>query len=502
MAELHAGLHACAGCCLRLSSTLTATSVCQCAMSTLNLDETAGSTSTVGGEPQLEPEPLEAGRPNLVGQAGLMYQFEPMQPAGAPEAQQAGPPGYLAGQWMNRPEPPKVRMLRIFAKRNPIYFRQVEMRGVDGTNYALSSMGGKAEQNPTHRDAQRTYHAEFIIDGNLKTGNHTHPGPSGSWVTVTLAQPQRIAEVIIYNNPLIGQGGVRKALSAEGHELELVDEDGNTCSHLVLSQRSHPEFFAEETLQLRLHFDRDKYALGRCLPPPSALLGSRVSAVRIFNSHVHKPIHLRQIEIHGIDGVNYALATNGGVAEQSSLHRQGYEADNLIDGNLGSSNHTHHRDRGWVTVTLAQPQYVAQVVLFNSSSNDAPWHHAERAEGHELELIDEEGTVCSHVRLSRNFNAELFGAEPAETGTQHERKLILNFTPEALFAARVRLHVTWLLHSVVDAGLLNIDVLQCISYVLNIMLRGLANGECWARTQGRAIDNHILWRNCTVVERS
>ena len=37
---------------------------------------------------------------------------------------------------------PKVKMLRIFAEKNPITFRQIEIRGVDGTNHALQSNGG------------------------------------------------------------------------------------------------------------------------------------------------------------------------------------------------------------------------------------------------------------------------------------------------------------------------------------------------------------------------
>ena len=135
---------------------------------------------------------------------------------------------------------PKVKMLRIFAEKNPICFRQIEIRGVDGTNYALQSNGGTAAQSSTHMTprswnvawAGRSYPAENLIDGDRTTGNHTQPDANGSWVVVELAEPQHIAEVVIYNSTST-YNGRRHAERAEGHELELVDEHGNACYHIA-----------------------------------------------------------------------------------------------------------------------------------------------------------------------------------------------------------------------------------------------------------------------------
>jgi hypothetical protein len=411
---------------------------------------------------------------------------------------------------------PKVKMLRIFAEKNPITFRQIEIRGVDGTNCALQSNGGTAAQSSTHMTprswnvawAGRSYPAKNLIDGDRETGNHTQPDANGSWAVVELAEPQHIAEVVIYNSTSTYKGR-RHAERAEGHELELVDEHGNACYHTRLSRRVHPELFADKHPKLALCFKKDQLALGRYVCPGIGL-PVKISGLRISNSHDNKPIHFRQVEIRGIDGVNHALCSNGGAAEQSSTHhamaRDGSPvgAENLIDGDLSTSNHTHYRGRASATVTLAQPQHIAEVVIYNVPSNDAPYHHAERAEGHELELIDEYGNVLTHIRLSRRFYPGLFGAQPAHTGTEHERKLVLGFTPGALFEARLRLHVMRVLSRFVDEGHAVIDVLRCIEWQLIALLGQRLMLPCiqqWTPGHGRAIENNRVWRNGTTALR-
>ena len=177
-----------------------------------------------------------------------------------------------------------------------------------------------------------------------------------------------------------------------------------------------------------------------------------------------------------------------------------YIAENLIDGDLSTGNHTHYCGRASVTVTLAQPQHIAEVVIYNNPSNDAPYHWAERAEGHELELIDEHGNVGSHIRLSRRFYPGLFGAQPAHTGTEHERKLVLGFTPGSLFEARLRLHVMRVLSRFVEEGRVVIDVLRCIEEQLSAMVGQRLMLPClqhWTPGHGRAIENNRVWRNAT-----
>ena len=186
---------------------------------------------------------------------------------------------------------PKVKMLRIFAEKNPICFRQIEIRGVDGTNYALRSNGGTAAQSSTHMTprswnvawAGRSYPAENLIDGNRHTGNHTQPDANGSWVVVELAEPQHIAEVVIYNSTST-YNGRRHAERAEGHELELVDEHGNACYHTRLSRRVHPELFADKHPKVALCFKNDQLALGRYVCPGIGL-PVKISGLRISNSH-------------------------------------------------------------------------------------------------------------------------------------------------------------------------------------------------------------------------
>ena len=48
-----------------------------------------------------------------------------------------------------------------------------------------------------------------------------------------------------------------------------------------------------------------------------------VKRLRILQSSAASPIHLKQIEIYGCDGINHALKANGGSARQSSMHGPG-----------------------------------------------------------------------------------------------------------------------------------------------------------------------------------
>eukprot|EP01048_Picozoa_sp_COSAG05_P004131 COSAG05_NODE_212_length_13942_cov_18.039659_5_plen_1501_part_00 len=275
--------------------------------------------------------------------------------------------------------------------------------------------------------------------------------------------------------------------------------DANSPS-TVGSREGGPDAQGELTLGLK----QDQLALGRYVCPGIGLPG-KISALRISNTHSKKAIHFHQVEIRGIDGVNHALCSNGGAAEQSSTHlfqhRAPAGAENLIDGDLSTKNCTEIQSgRASVTITLAQPQHIAKVVIYNIKDNRAPYYRAERAEGHELELIDEHGTVLTHIRLSRRFHPDLFGAQPAHAGTDHERKLVLGLTPGALFEARLRLHVMRVLSPFVDESHAVIDVLRCIERQLIALLGQRLMLPClqqWTPGHGRAIENNRVWRNGT-----
>ena len=120
-------------------------------------------------------------------------------------------------------------------------------------------------------------------------------------------------------------------------------------------------------------------------------------------------ICFQQIEIYGVDGINYALQENGGSAKQSS-HQ--YPEDKLwghaycvIDGDpSGHANETSHQlPNGWLEVTLSKAQWIESFALFNSGFDACVW-----ANGSLVQLLDEDHQVVYEHRLSTTDDLPLF----------------------------------------------------------------------------------------------
>ncbi|CAJ1367160.1 unnamed protein product [Effrenium voratum] len=123
-----------------------------------------------------------------------------------------------------------------------------------------------------------------------------------------------------------------------------------------------------------------------------------VSKLRVSHESADNPIHLFQVEVYGVDGVNYALREHGGSAQQSTLHGNGRawgRAECVIDGiRAGPCNHTAHAENGWLEVLLAKPVNVESFAIFNMPDD---FHdHRMRAMGHVVELFDGGEVVFRH----------------------------------------------------------------------------------------------------------
>ncbi|CAE7233338.1 ppsD [Symbiodinium natans] len=145
----------------------------------------------------------------------------------------------------------------------------------------------------------------------------------------------------------------------------------------------------------------------------SGELGSweAVKKLRISQPSADRPIHLKQVEIFGVDGVNYALKTRGGQAEQSSMQgspEEGYgPAELVIDGcPTGSVNHTAHEPNGWLEVTLAKPRHVESFAIYNMPDDE--WDHRRRAHGHVVELFNADGQVVYSQVISEQTDGAFF----------------------------------------------------------------------------------------------
>ncbi|CAE7462430.1 ppsD [Symbiodinium natans] len=141
-----------------------------------------------------------------------------------------------------------------------------------------------------------------------------------------------------------------------------------------------------------------------------ALAWDKVKKLRVKQSSADNPIHLKQIEIYGCDGINHALQANGGTACQSSMHGPGGAygpAELVIDGKrTGSVNHTAHADNGWLEVELARPTCVESFAIFNMFDDE--WEHRMRLCGHTVELLDESARVVYQQLITFEEDAALF----------------------------------------------------------------------------------------------
>lgn len=63
--------------------------------------------------------------------------------------------------------------------------------------------------------------------------------------------------------------------------------------------------------------------------------------------------------------INVALATNGGIAAQSSLHDVAFPAVHAIDGNQATFSHTTSELNAWWQVTFNASYFITEVTIFN-----------------------------------------------------------------------------------------------------------------------------------------
>ena len=103
----------------------------------------------------------------------------------------------------------------------------------------------------------------------------------------------------------------------------------------------------------------------------NTLTWNGVKKLRVSHESPENPIEFHQIEISGVDGINYALKENGGTAAQSS---NAYPPDTpwghascVIDGDrYGYFNRTACLPNGWLDVTLSEPRWIESFAIFNS----------------------------------------------------------------------------------------------------------------------------------------
>ena len=118
-------------------------------------------------------------------------------------------------------------------------------------------------------------------------------------------------------------------------------------------------------------------------------------------------IHLRQVEAIDSNGVNQALAANGGTAWQASCHMDGRGADKLIDGEFESSNHTAHGKDSTTRITLKHPTDVHELVIHNARWSER-WQSSERIAGSVVRLLGENRSVIWSHTFSKAVDPGLF----------------------------------------------------------------------------------------------
>ena len=99
---------------------------------------------------------------------------------------------------------------------------------------------------------------------------------------------------------------------------------------------------------------------------------SNVSKIRIEinRSHVENSsdayLHVAEVRVYNTNGDNIALGVNGSVATQSTTHSEG-DAEDAIDGDTATYNHTLHDAISWLEVKFPYAATVSKVVIVNRS---------------------------------------------------------------------------------------------------------------------------------------
>eukprot|EP00435_Cladocopium_sp_Y103_P034775 s896_g9.t1 len=140
----------------------------------------------------------------------------------------------------------------------------------------------------------------------------------------------------------------------------------------------------------------------------NSLTWNFVKKLRVSHESPENPIEFHQIEICGVDGINYALKEHGGTATQSSNE---YPPDKpwghafcVIDGDrYGYFNRTACVPNGWLDVTLSEPRWIESFAIFNSGFDMCVY-----ANGHLVQLLDQENQVVYEHRISISEDLCLF----------------------------------------------------------------------------------------------
>ena len=140
----------------------------------------------------------------------------------------------------------------------------------------------------------------------------------------------------------------------------------------------------------------------------NALTWNFVKKLRVSHESPENPIEFQQIEIYGVDGINYALKENGGTAVQSS---DAYPPDApwghascVIDGDrYGYFNCTACLPNGWLDVTLSEPRWIESFAIFNSG-----FDMCVKANDHLVQLLDQENLVVYEHRIAISEDLPLF----------------------------------------------------------------------------------------------
>ena len=157
--------------------------------------------------------------------------------------------------------PSRVLYVRISAlnKCHPnevIHLHQVVVFDREGKNWALATNGARAKQASVHSTVERNG-AQFLIDGNFKTCNHTaHGAPSNSICEITLASPVAVHQVVVHNVKWDERWHSSERL--DGSIIKLLDDRQSVMLSHTFSKRTEPELF---------HSADSKYCgPGDCIP--------------------------------------------------------------------------------------------------------------------------------------------------------------------------------------------------------------------------------------------
>ena len=194
-----------------------------------------------------------------------------------------------------------------------------------------------------------------------------------------------------------------------------------------------------------LHFMTGEDVPVRYIQPSKDEAGNYLSwesVKKLRVSHDENPIVLQQIEIYGVDGINYALAKNGGSAEQSSVHYTGMDygrASCVIDGNrAGYKSETAHVPNGWLEVILSEARCIESFAIFNSEFDSCL-----RANRQLIQLFDEKDQLVYEHRISISEDLPLFDPHHCcslRFINQDSKVVMLNLTMEISEEADT---VTW-----------------------------------------------------------